>query len=155
MKSVFAVVLFIIGFCIGSSVAIADNADTALINSFISKQAEREKGEEYEDARKILAGDLNRDRAPDLAVLYTIEGQDGTNTHVQYLAVFIRMKGRLLPATYTAVGGKSRRSVELKSIKNNVILLNTLNYTPDDAACCPSKKGSARYVLANKKLKEL
>src|ERR1051325_7936812 len=49
--------------------------DTAVVNEYIAKQARREAGEEYKEARKILTGDLNHDRKPDLAVLYTIESQ--------------------------------------------------------------------------------
>ena len=44
--------------------------------------------------------------------------------------------GRLLPLTYTEVGGKSTRSVELTSVDGNTIRLETLSYGPKDAACC-------------------
>lgn len=155
MKNVTSILLLVFALCVVSAPARADNRDTELINSFISKQAEREEGEEYEDARKVLEGDLNSDGTSDFAVLYTIEGQKGSNNYIQYLAVFIRVKGQLLPVTYTSVGGKSRRGVELESINNNTILLKTINYAPNDPACCPSKESTTRYVLANWKLKEV
>ena len=155
MKNALTSALLLILLCVSSYASLYQNRDTALISNFISKQAAREAGDEYEDARKVIAGDLNSDSTSDLAVLYTIEGQNGTNNYVQYLAVFIRVKGQLVPVTNTVVGGKSHRAVELESISKGVILLKTLKYAAQDAACCPSKKGTARYVLVKRRLKEL
>src|ERR1700741_3342368 len=138
MKNALMYTLPLILLCVSSS-SFSEDRDTDVINRFISKQEAQENGNEYKDARKVVAGDLNHDGTSDLAVLYTIEGQKGTNNYVQYLAVFIRVKGRLVYVTHTAVGGKLYRDVELQSIKDNVIFLKTLNYTANDAACCPSK----------------
>ncbi len=138
-----------------SNAALAQDSDDAVITKFIAKQASRENGGEYEPARKTIAGDLNKDRTPDLAVLYTIEGQNGTNNYIQYLAVFARVKGRLVAVTKATVGGKMIRAVDLISIRKGQILLDTLNYAPLDATCCPSIKGKTRYVLVNRKLKQL
>jgi hypothetical protein len=129
--------------------------DTTVVDQFIAKQAVQENGEEYADARKMLAGDLNRDGIPDVAVLYTIEGQDGTNNYLQYLAVFVRTKGKLVPAAHTVVGGKHNRNIELLSVTNNVIRFKTLSYRPSDPASTPSRKGTARFMLVKHKLKEL
>lgn len=129
--------------------------DQTLIDHFIARQAREENGEEYAEARKMLIGDLNHDRVPDFAVLYTIEGQDGTNNYLQYLAVFIRTKGKLVPAAHTVVGGKHNRNVELQSLSNNVIRFKTLSYRASDPASTPSRKGTARFVLIKRKLKEL
>ncbi len=148
-----ALLLILLG--VSSYSSLSDDRDTDIINEFISKQAVQESGNEYRDARRVIAGDLNRDGTSDLAVLYTIEGQKGTNNYVQYLAVFIRVKGRLVYVAHTAVGGKFYRDVELRSIKDNVILLKTLNYEAKDAACCPSKEGTARYALVKRRLKEI
>ncbi len=56
--------------------------------------------------------------------------------------------------THTEIGGKSVRSVELTSVDNNAIQLETLSYGPKDASCCPSIKGTTQYVLAGKTLRE-
>ena len=109
-------------------------------------------GKNYEGARKFAAGDLNHDGVSDLAVLYTIEGVGGGNNYTQYLAVFVRLDGNLVPTTHTVVGGKGNRAVRLASIKDNMINLTTLGYGPHDAMCCPSIKGSARFVLTDGKL---
>lgn len=131
------------------------NQDLTVVDQFISKQAKQEDGEEYADARKMLVGDLNRDGVPDVAVLYTIEGQNGTNNYLQYLAVFVRTKGKLVPAAHTVVGGKLNRDVDLQSIKNNVIRFKTLSYRASDPASTPSRKGIALFVLNKRRLKEL
>ena len=155
MKQVLRFVLPVIVLCTPSFAAPSQNADTAVVDKFIAKQATWEDGEEYEAARKVMAGDLNQDGVSDLAVLYTIEGQNGTNNYVQYLAVFIRAKGGLVPVAHTVVGGKLNRDAELQSIKNNVIRFKTLSYRANDPASTPSKKGTARFVLVKRRLKEL
>lgn len=155
MKTALTATLLLLLLCGASSAARSQNSDTTLINNFIAKQAAREAGEEYADARKVVAGDLNGDGTDDLAVLYTIEGQHGSNNHVQYLAVFFRVKGQLVAVTHAAVGGKSNRAVELESISKGGILLKTLKYAAQDASCCPSIQGTARYGLVQRKLKEL
>src|ERR1044071_3306673 len=127
---------------------------TATIDSFITRQAKRERGEEYPDARKVVTGDLTHDGQPETVVLYTIEGQGGSNLHIQYLAVFARRNGKLSPLTHMDVGGKSTRGVELISVEKNSILLDTLNYGPKDASCCPSIKGTTRYVWSGTTLRE-
>lgn len=155
MNNALSLVLPLFLLSLYSPTSASQDVDTSLINNFISNQASREKGEEYEDARKVIAGDLNSDGAPDLAVLYTIEGQNGTNNYVQYLAAFVRVKGRLAPVTHTAIGGKGYRAVELQAIRGGVIFFKTLSYGAKDADCCPSKEGTARYALVNRKLKQL
>jgi hypothetical protein len=155
MKKAFMFVLPFLLACIPSSASPSQNQDTTVVDNFIAKQATQENGEEYGDARKVLTGDLNRDGVPDVAVLYTIESQNGTNNYLQYLAVFIRAKGKLVPAAHTVVGGKLNRNVELQSIHNNVIHFKTLSYRANDPASTPSRKGSARLMLIKRKLKEL
>jgi hypothetical protein len=140
--------------CCGNIAAIQDDDHTATINAFIASQAKRERGEEYTDARKVVTGDLTHDGQPETVVLYTIEGQGGSNLYIQYLAVFTRRQGKLIPLTHADVGGKSTRGVELVLVENNSILLDTLNYGPKDASCCPSVKGTTRYVLLRGRLRE-
>ena len=154
MKSLNLLILIVVLlFSVKTSLATQDD-DTALIDSYISRQAKRERGEEYREARKVVVGDLTHDGEPETVVLYTIEGQGGSNLHIQYLAVFVRRNNKLSPLTHADVGGKSTRGVELTSIENNSILLDTLNYGPKDASCCPSVKGTTRYVLSGGKLLE-
>lgn len=128
--------------------------DTAVIDRFIAAQAQREHGEEYRGARKIVVGNLTGDAAAQTVVLYTIEGQNGSNDYVQYLAVFAHRPNGLTALTHAAAGGKSERAVELSGIANGAIVLTTLGYAAKDASCCPSVKGSTRYVLVDGVLRE-
>jgi len=137
-------------------VSARQDQDTAVIDAYIAAQARRERGEEYKEVRKVVSGDLTHDGVPETVVLYTIEGQRGTNLSIQYLAVFVRQDGKLTALTHADVGGrgKAARGIELKAIEDNSILLDTLNYGPKDAACCPSVKGKTRYILSGKVLQE-
>lgn len=128
--------------------------DSLTIDAYISQQARRERGEECREARKVVVGDLTNDGVPETVVLYTIESQGGRNLYIQYLAVFARHDGKLSPLTHVEVGGKSVRAVELKSVENNSILLDTMSYGPNDPQCCPSVKGATKYILAGRTLRE-
>lgn len=139
----------------GWSTAAVQSDDAAVIDRFIARQAAKAGGSEPDGIRKVLTGDLNHDGVADAAVLFTIEGQNGSNNYVQYLAVFLRRNGRLVYAAHAAVGGKNRRSIELDSIKDNVIFLDTTAYAKRDPSCCPTIKGRTRFVLARNKLAEL
>ena len=139
-----------------SSASPLKHPDKAAIDKFISDQESELGGQEYKDARKVITGDLNHDGISDLAVLYTIEGTGGGNNYTQYLAVFLRLDrivaGGRFRAIQTVAGGKGNRSVQLESIRSNVIFLTTLSYAPSDAMCCPSIKGTAQFVVADGKL---
>jgi len=138
----------------GGVASARQDEDAAAIDTFIARRAHRERGEEYREARKVVVGDLTHDGAPETVVLYTIEGQGGRNLYVQYLAVFTRQKGKLSALTRAEVGGKSVRSVELTSVEDDAILLETMGYAPKDASCCPSVRGATRYVLSGRTLRE-
>jgi hypothetical protein len=129
-------------------------ADTAVIDNFIAAQAAKQMGEEPEGIRKVVTGDLNHDGLVDTAVLYTIEGQNGSNNYIQYLAVFIRTKKGQRYAANQSVGGKNRRAAELVSIIGGLVNLDTLGYGPKDPSCCPTIKGTTRYALTGGALKE-
>jgi hypothetical protein len=154
MKRFATLALLILSLNLPSPMVIAQTADKAAIDKFIAAQAKRERGEEPDDIRKTIEGDLNHDGAADVAVLYTIEGQGGSNNYIQYLAVFVRTKTGLVFAARTPVGGKNRRGMELTSIKDNVMHFETTGYADRDPSCCPSIKGTASFTLTGRKLIE-
>jgi len=147
--------LLILVLCARAFASPGQHADTAAIDKFIASQESYESGQQAEGFRTVLTGDLNHDGIPDAAVLYTLEGQNGTNNYVQYLAVFVRVKGHLVPFAHAAVGGKNYRAIKIEAIENDMILCSTLGYAPKDPSCCPTIKGSTRYALEGNKLKEL
>jgi hypothetical protein len=132
----------------------AADRDTAVIDRFIASQESKGNGYESKGNRSVVTGDLNHDGVPDVAVLYTLEGQNGTNNYVQYLAVFIREKGRLMHAAHTPVGGKYYRSIKLTAIRDNVMIFKTFDYAASDPRCCPSIEGTTKYVLSGGVLRE-
>ena len=129
--------------------------DKAVINTFIAAQERKEGATEYEEARSIVRGDLNGDGNEDAVALYTLEGMSGTNQYVQYLAVFINRRGRLRYATHQVAGGKNEKEIDSVLIKDGKIYLQTKEYLPADASCCPSKKGQMSFVLSRGRLKEI
>lgn len=154
-----AKIVFIASSTIMLSIAAAPSAysqagENAIVNSYISRQAKKADAEEYAEARKILHGDVNGDKKADLVVLYTLEGFGGGNSYAQYLAVFLGKGSTFQYAANSVVGGKLNRNVELMSISGGKINLETMGYTKDDAACCPSHKGKTRFVFVGGNLKE-
>ena len=129
--------------------------ETAIVDKFIAKQAKDENAEVYPVARKVLRGDINGDRKTDLVVLYTLEGFNGSNNYRDYLAVFLGNGKGFRYAGKEVVGGHAGRSVELKSITNGRINLDTMDPKRGDPACCPSKPGKTRYFFRNGKLREI
>jgi len=149
------VVLLIVLLCGGVLALAGERGDAAVIDKFIAGQESGENGTEAKNYRSVLTGDLNHDGIADAAVLYTLEGGNGTNNYVRYLAVFVRVKEQLVPVAYAAVGGKNYRAIAMRAIEDGVILCETIGYAPKDPSCCPTIKGSTRYVLEGEKLKEL
>ena len=110
---------------------------------------------EYTNGRPTLRGDVNGDGTADVVVLYTVEGCQGGMNWAQGLVVFLR-KGRSIQyAAEANVGAKGIRAVDLKSISGGRINLDTMGYRSNDGACCPSRKGKAKYVFSNGKLREV
>jgi hypothetical protein len=139
----------------GFQFAYAQTDETAVIDRFIAQQAKKADAEEYQEARKVLRGDVNGDKKTDLVVLYSLEGFGGGNNYIQYLAIFLGNGKTFRYATNEPVGGKLRRDIDLKSITGSTINLNTKEYRKNDAACCPSKSGKTRYAFRNGKLREI
>ena len=147
-------ILILLTLILTSPTVTGQSDDKAVIDKSIAAQAKRERGEEPDGIRKTIEGDVNHDGVADVAVLYTIEGQGGSNNYIQYLAVFVRKKTGLVFAARAPVGGKNRRGMELTSIKDNVIYFDTTGYADRDPSCCPSIKGTTSFTLVGNKLVE-
>jgi hypothetical protein len=133
-----------------------NHSDVNSINRFISSQARKNKAVEYEEARKIIYADLNKDEKKDAVVLYTLESFNGNNNYIQYLAIFVKNRSGIIISTKREIiGGHNNRGVYLDSVTNGKINLSTLNYLPTDASCCPSKKGRSQITFSKNKLREV
>lgn len=116
----------------------------------------REDAVEYEEARKIVYGDVDGDGRADAVVQYTLEGAGGGNSWGQSLAVFLNKKGVYKLAADEAVGGKMFRSFDVLKVAGKEIIGAT-ETCPDDepqGLCENPKKKQVKYVLLNGKLKE-
>jgi hypothetical protein len=127
----------------------------AAIDRWIVTHAERSKGAEHRNSRRAVVGDLDGDGRSDVAVLYTIEGAQGHDFALRYLAVFRRGASGLDYETHLLVGGKGIREVNRAAILAGTVVLETLEYQPKDAVCCPSKSARWRYRLREGRLVEV
>jgi hypothetical protein len=131
----------------------AQSYEKTVIDRFISRQADDEEAEEYKEARKILRGDVNGDRLVDVVVLYTLEGSQGSNNYLQYIAVFVTKGRSIVYAAHDVVGGKNTRGIRLRSVAGSRINLDTVIYK--NGNCCAGRKVKAVLVLRRGKLVEL
>jgi hypothetical protein len=112
------------------------------------------RGTEFKKARRFCLGDLDGDGREDIAVLYTIESFCCGNNYHFFLAVLLNKETNFELIASVKVGGKGERGVAFNTIRNGKILLNTKEYLPDDAMCCPSSKGRTTYTLKKGRLIE-
>jgi hypothetical protein len=83
-----------------------------------------------------------------LAVLYTHERPNGSgNDYHRRLAVFLKSGTGLSGPLDIIVGGAIRRGVTLRAVTPESVVLDALNYAPQDPACCPSIPGVVTYRL--------
>lgn len=126
--------------------------DDAVIESAIAVTASTVMGDEFKDARQVVAGDINGDKVDDSAVLFSVE-IPSENISTQYLAVFLRQADGLLKfANALPVGGTGNSTSDF-IIENETIKLTSLTLGPDDSDCCPTLKQKTQYLLHNGKLK--
>ncbi|WP_162407676.1 hypothetical protein [Pseudoxanthomonas jiangsuensis] len=127
-------------------------SDDAAIESAIAVTASTVMGDEFKDARQVVAGDINGDKVDDSAVLFSIE-IPSENTSTQYLAVFLRQPdGSLRFANALPVGGVGSSTSDFV-IADETIRLTSLTLGPDDSDCCPTLEQKTKYLLHNGKLK--
>ena len=131
--------------------------ENSVIDQFIVRQEKKYKAVENKDARKVIWSDMNKDGEKDAIVLYTLESPGGSTLYTDYLAIFLKSQDEQLKyITHKIIGGKNRRAIlEVESVTTGKIQLNTLEYSPNDARCCPSKKGYIQIVLIKNKLREV
>jgi hypothetical protein len=132
-------------------------AEIKVIDSYIkSKEISRNKENvslnctENRDVRQYMQGDINKDGISDVVVVYGMEGPG--NTWNLYIAVFKNPSMKFI--TDARVGGKGYRGAALQKIEDGIIELSVDLYSPYDALCCPSVKGTAYYSVGKSSLAE-
>ena len=131
------------------------------VGKYIWKHANDIRGAHYCESRSPVFADLNGNGKEDIAVLYVIEGACYENklwkpgacssNYEHFLAVYVNLGFRYNVPIVIKVGGRGIRGIKDISIKDKVIILQTLEYD-NDPLCCPSKPGVLKFVLENKKL---
>jgi hypothetical protein len=109
---------------------------------------------EYEEARKIVYGDI--DGSKDAVVQYTLEGFGGGNSWGQSLAVFLNRKGVYRLIDDTTVGGKFFRSFTVEKVVGKEIIGTTETCPKDEpqGLCKNPAKQQIKYILLRGKLKQ-
>lgn len=114
----------------------------AAIEARVASEIQEDGGAEYQDAREVLAADLNGDGHADALVLYSIEGQGGSNRAYQTLAAFYASPEGYSYQGSTVVSGSAS---DIKAIGANLFSLSTLTLGDDDPMCCPSVESIVKY----------
>lgn len=126
--------------------------DAEVIESALAAEVEKSDGaSEYKDARKSVEADLTGDGKPEVVLLYTLEGQGGSNGAGSYLAAFQREESgqlHLVSATLVAGLGVAAQGLHVEDGTAHVTLLVP---GPNDPDCCPSVEENAMYVLHGNK----
>ncbi|MBI2508931.1 MAG: hypothetical protein HYV99_02780 [Betaproteobacteria bacterium] len=137
-----------------ASAAAQDGHADPAIERWIAAHAGKSKGAEHRNSRRAATGDLDGDGLGDVAVLYTIEADKPNGYSLRYLAVFRRGADGLGYEAHRLVGGRGIREINRVTVLNRVIVLESLEYRPRDAVCCPSKPARWRYRLRDHQLVE-
>lgn len=147
------------------------DAETGLLHKEVAQKVTQlidllrdEAATEYKGVRGIRIAKLTSGITVAVAV-FTLEGFSFGNDYTQFMAVFATTRlphdepllphipPRLALIDLTAVGGRSWRNVESKNIRVRkgrhgiIIRFDTVEFRPEDAACCPSKKAHATYTV--------
>lgn len=117
------------------------------LEALIAREARSSRMNEYCQFRRYDAlDDVDGDGRPDFLVLFTLEGPDGGNDHVTYLAAFLSSAAAPL---VVEAGRRGERDPVAIGAGRGEIRLETLEYLPRDPMCCPSGRGTRVYRVAN------
>jgi hypothetical protein len=152
--------------------ALATDAKAGLLHNEVAKKVAQlidllhdESATEYQEARGISI--IKLPRGPTVAIaVFTLESFSFGNNYTQFLAVFATTRvphdtrhvpsipPRLALIDLAAVWGRLWRHVASKPISvrksrhGMLMRFATVEFTPADAACCPSQKAHATYTVA-------
>lgn len=94
--------------------------------------------------------DVDGDGRDDFVVIFTLEGPNGANDHVSFLAAFL--SGAPDHPLVVEAGRRGVRDPIGIEAHRGEISLETREYLPKDPMCCPSGKGRSVYRLRDGKL---
>lgn len=135
-----------------------------IVGKSIWAHANRIRGSHSCESRNYIENDINNDGEKDLLVTYIIDGacyenkkwRPGgcSNNHTQFLAVFLKHKGKYEKPIIKKVGGLGSRHIINISVKDFTIILDGIEYYDYDPLCCPTKPALLLLQLKDNTLVE-
>jgi hypothetical protein len=118
----------------------------AAVERDIAERAARLHGNEYCEYRRYAVGDWDDDRLDDLAATFNVEGANaGANGISAYLLVYLSSRHEAAPLE-VAVGTRGEFLPDaLEPGVGRTIILKTVEWSPRDPMCCPSRHGSRTF----------
>lgn len=112
---------------------------------------------EYAEVRKINFLDFDRDGTKDAIVFFTIEGSGGGDNYSFYMLALRAKDDGFVQAGTIRVGAKGERHVNFDAVRleHGAVVIETTEYGPEDAMCCPSKPATAKFEIINGNIREL
>ncbi len=126
------------------------------VERVIAAKVRELQGSEYCQFRIYQTlSDVDGDKTEDFLVVFSVEGIGGGGNSVrQFLAVFA--SSREWQPAIAEVGRRGERVVRSVSLgPGRAIVLETLEYGPSDAMCCPSRKGTLRLAYKDGRIERI
>ncbi|WP_100611362.1 hypothetical protein [Confluentibacter lentus] len=112
-----------------------------------------QEGKSYLDQlNNLVFLDIDNDGDEEVVFEYSVIAFPGTSTWgLNFLFGKIK-NNKIIPIINESIGGKDWRKISFKNIdEKGLFWFETLSYSENDAMCCPSVKGIAKYEIINGK----
>ena len=115
----------------------------ARVERDIAERAARLRGNEFCEYRRYAVGDWDGDHLDDLAVTFNVEGaNDGGNGVDGHLLVYLSSRHEAAPLE-AVVGTRGDYLPDaLEAGVGRLLIVKTVEWSPRDPMCCPSRHGS-------------
>lgn len=125
----------------------------ARVERDIAERTARLEGHEYCEYRRYAVGDWDGDQLDDLAVTFNVEGANGSGNGVAgVLLVYLSSRHESAPLE-AAVGTRGTYLPDaLEAGIGRTLVVKTVEWSPRDAMCCPSRHGSRTFKVTPRAL---
>jgi hypothetical protein len=119
----------------------------ARVERDIAERTARLGGNEFCEYRRYAVGDWDDDHLDDLAVTFNVEGANGGNSIAGRLLVYLSSRHEA-PPLEAAVGTRGTYLPDaLEAGAGRTLIVKTVEWSPRDAMCCPSRHGSRTFKV--------
>ncbi|HEY2324470.1 MAG TPA: hypothetical protein VGJ82_16540 [Thermoanaerobaculia bacterium] len=114
----------------------------------IAERTARLQGNEYCEYRRYAVGDWDDDHLDDLAVTFNVEGANGGGNAVSgHLLVYLSSRHEAAPLEAT-VGTRGKYLPDaIEAVAGRRLVVKTVEWSPRDPMCCPSRHGSRVFKV--------